>query len=245
MIKSDVESKEVPALNAVVGQCSLIRIAFVALLIMISTALLTIQITPTKKLSDDQSQIDLEVAIPKNFGVWKIDPTMVPIMPSPDQSQALSETYDQVVNHTYVNDVGERVMLSVAYGSSQKQGLRAHRQEVCYRAQGFRIADLKRVDFPVLGQTLQAVQLIASYGNRVEPITYWFTMGDHVVRSYWERQVVQLQYALSGYIPDGYLFRVSTLGRDTADSDLHTRFTEDLMKSLPAELRDRLIGKVE
>jgi len=223
---------------------SALRKSLGALALMILALLLSIYLTPSRKLAEEVNPIDIEVSIPKRFGDWTLDPTIVPIMPSPDQSQALSQTYDQVISYTYVNRQRERVMLSVAYGSSQKQGLRAHRQEVCYRAQGFQISNQRTVDFPVLGSTVQAVQFVATSGNRVEPIVYWFTMGDHVVRSYWERQVVQLQYALSGYIPDGYLFRVSSLGRDTqAAADLHRRFTEDLMKNLPTELRERLIGK--
>jgi EpsI family protein len=220
-----------------------LRNACIALALMLFAAALSIYMTPTKKLSASVKPIDIGTTIPKHFGEWTLDPTVVPVMPSPDQAQALSQTYDQVIAYTYVNQDRERVMLSVAYGSSQKQGLRAHRQEVCYRAQGFQISKLRKVDFPVLGTSVQSVQFVATQRTRVEPITYWFTMGDHVVRSYWERQIVQLQYALSGYIPDGYLYRVSSFGRDMQQAaELHRRFTEDLMKNLPTDLRQRLIG---
>ena len=85
--------------------------------------------------------------------------------------------------------------------------------------------------------------MVASSGPRVEPVTYWFTMGSKVVRSYYDRQLVELKYALSDFIPDGYLFRVSTLGRDEAASfRVQHGFANDLMKSLSPEVRARLLG---
>ena len=33
-------------------------------------------------------------------------------------------------------------MLTIAYGGDQRDALRSHRQEVCYRAQGFTVRDI-------------------------------------------------------------------------------------------------------
>lgn len=221
----------------------MLRQALAACCLMIASGCLAVVLTPTKKLAEEVASIDLASAVPRAFGEWKLDDSIVPINPSPDQAQSLAETYDQLVSYTYVNARGQHVMLSIAYGSSQKQGLRAHRQEVCYRAQGFQIRNLEKVSWPLLGRQVQATQLVARYGARVEPVTYWFTMGDHVVRSYVERQLVQLQYALAGYIPDGYLFRVSTLGANSAEGfELQRAFSEQLLRAIPAELEARLIG---
>lgn len=218
-------------------------IALALMILMAMAAFMAVWLKPTKKLAQDAGFIDIAVAVPKQFGQWTIDTSMTPIAPSPDQTEALAATYDQIVGYTYVNAKRQQVMLSMAYGSSQKQGLRAHRQEVCYRAQGFNISEMKQVDFQVLGKPVEAAQFVARYGKRVEPVTYWFTMGDHVVRSYLGRQIVQMQYALSGYIPDGYLFRVSTLGTETAAGhELQRQFTEELMQHLPPDLKVRLLG---
>lgn len=218
---------------------------FLLVVLMLLAAGAAMYLKPTKKMSDGAIGIDIALSIPKRFGEWKYDNTMTPISPSPDQAQSLAAAYDQIVSYTYVNAERQQVMLSIAYGSAQKQGLRAHRQEACYQAQGFEISDLKTVDLSVLGKSVQAAQMIATYGHRVEPVTYWFTMGDHIVRSYLARQVVQLQYALSGYIPDGYLFRVSTLSSDTAAGlELQHRFTEELMRAMAPELRARLLGSM-
>jgi hypothetical protein len=63
------------------------------------------------------------------------------------------------------------------------------------------------------------------------------------VRSYFDRQIVELKYALSDYIPDGYLFRVSTIGPDAPGAfALQAGFVDELMKSLDPTVRARLLG---
>src|SRR5437016_14591500 len=85
----------------------------------------------------DTAAFDLEGVVPRSFGNWIIDPSIVPIAPAPDAQAKLDRLYSQVVSRTYVNARGERVMLVVAYGGEQSDALKAHRQEVCYAAQGF------------------------------------------------------------------------------------------------------------
>ena len=59
---------------------------------------------------------------------------------------------------------------------------------------------------------LQVTQLIATREERIEPITYWMRIGYDNSESNWARQALKLGYGLRGWIPDGALFRVSTLG---------------------------------
>ena len=179
--------------------------------LMLSAAWATVKLTPQEQLASTTTPIDLAVAIPIDFGDWKIDPNVAPIRPSPVQQETLDKTYDQIVSRTYVNSLNERVMLTVAYGSSQTRKARAHRQEVCYAAQGFKIGDLEQTNQRVLGVEIPMTRFIGTQVDRTEPVTYWFTIGDSLVRSYWDRQIVQLKYAFLGAIPDGYLFRVSSI----------------------------------
>lgn len=215
----------------------------VVLVLMLVAAALSVFAVPTRLLSDTRPGFDLESSIPKSFGDWKVDPYTIPIPPSPDQESALAKAYDQVVSRTYVNSQGERIMLSVTYGSRQNQQLRAHRQEVCYSAQGFKISQLQRLPLPVAGATVPSARMVATQGQRVEPVTYWFTMGDAAVMSYMDREVTQLRYALKGQIPDGYLVRVSSLSHDPAPAFAkQAEFADALMSSLDGELRKRLTG---
>ena len=155
----------------------------------------------------------------------------------------MSKIYDQVLSRTYVNSRGERIMLSITYGSRQNQQMRAHRQEVCYSAQGFRISQLQRLPLTVGGAQVPVARMVATQGQRVEPVTYWFTMGDSAVMSYVDRELTQLRYAMVGQIPDGYLVRVSSLSSDpTKAFSEQLQFANALISSVDPELRRRLIG---
>jgi len=222
---------------------SLIR-PLIVLVLMLGAATLSVVAVPTKLLSDTRPGFDLEGAIPKTFGDWKIDPYTIPIPPSPDQESAMNRIYDQILSRTYVNSRGERMMLSITYGSRQNQQMRAHRQEVCYSAQGFRISQLHRLPLTVAGATVPSARMVATQGQRVEPVTYWFTMGDDAVMSYLDREVTQLRYALKGMIPDGYLVRVSSLSSDPAQAFAkQAEFADALMSNLDEEFRHRLTGR--
>lgn len=210
---------------------------------MLFSSLLPFLFVPTKKLSQQIEHIDIEQAVPKNFGGWSVDTGVAPFIPSPEAEENLNKTYDQIVNRTYVHASGQRIMVSVAYGGTQNRELRAHRQEVCYAAQGFLISNLQKADIVVNGKAVQSTRMIAKQGPRTEPVTYWFTMGDAVVRSFLDRQLVDLKYTLSGYIPDGYLFRVSSLSSDADRAfEDQRKFADELLKHADQRLVTRLLG---
>jgi EpsI family protein len=211
--------------------------------LMACAALGSIALTPTRLLSDAAPKVDLESSIPKAFGDWRVDENVIPINPSPAQKATIEQIYDQTVSRTYFNSKGQRVMLSVAYGASQNREMRAHRQEVCYAAQGFQINNLKHDVIAISGAQIPVTRMVAVHQYRTEPVTYWFTMGDGIVRSYIDRQLAQLKYAFSGLIPDGYLFRVSSIESDPEIA--YTRqieFANQLLQASTPELRQKLLG---
>ncbi len=164
-------------------------------------------------------------------------------MPTPDVQANLDKIYDQILSRTYVNDKGERIMLTITYGSSQTQDLRAHRQEVCYSAQGFEISSLSHDELSISGHPVAATRMFAEKGQRKEPVTYWFTMGDQVVLSRTERFLVQLKYSFSGLIPDGVLVRVSSINQDqNAAFNLQTAFLNEMMPKLDYPVMTKLLG---
>jgi EpsI family protein len=211
--------------------------------LMVSSLVFSALATPHEKLADTRQQFTLETAVPKQFGDWRLDESLVPLPPSPDQASVLNQIYDQILSRTYINGRGERIMLSITYGSRQTQQLRAHRQEVCYRSQGFNINGLEHVEIPVAGAPLPATRMVATQNSRVEPVTYWFTTGDTVVLSYWDREWAQFKYALSGYVPDGYLVRISSLQPNAQLAyRQHIAFADALFAHVDPELRRRLVG---
>ena len=214
-----------------------------AALVMAAAVLGTVLIKPEKMLADTAPAIILDTSVPLAFGRWRLDPDTVALVPSSVKQEAISQIYSQTLSRTYVNPAGERVMLAIAYGSNQTRQLRAHRQEVCYVAQGFQIDTLQSGQLQVAGASVPVTRMVASNGPRIEPVTYWFTMGSSVVRSYLDRQLVELKYALSDLIPDGYLFRVSTVGADAGQAfTLQAAFVDELMDALDPVVRARLLG---
>lgn len=221
----------------------LLRSGLLVAALMISAPVIAWVLTPTKSISDIATHIDMEAVIPTSFGNWHISETAVKQIPTAEQEQTLNSIYSQIVTRTYVSDQGETVMLSVAYGSKQSKQLRAHRQEVCYAAQGFKIEQLQHVTLEIKDTGVPATQMIARMGQRSEPVTYWFTMGNRVVRSLMDRELTQLKYAATGYLPDGYLFRISTISRDTDKAFVTQRqFISELFAVLDNQLASKLIG---
>jgi len=187
--------------------------------------------------------LKLDAVIPTQFGGWMIDPAVVPIPPTPDVQANLDVLYDQIVTRTYVNANGERMMLVVAYGGDQSDSLKAHRQEVCYSAQGFSIQKVRPDTLRSELGVIPLVRIHAVKGRRSEPISYWFTMGDRVVIGRADRLLAQVQYGLRGRIPDGMLVRVSSLGSDLASSfAAQDEFIDALLTAMTPADRLRFAG---
>jgi EpsI family protein len=190
------------------------------------------------------SQIpDVENLLPKQFGRWDIDRNTVPLQVSPDVAQVLSTIYDRTVSRTYVNDKGERIMVSVAYGANQSRALQLHKPEVCYAAQGFRIRDVHKSNWSVAGLNIPTMHLVGQMGPRVEPVTYWMRIGDDIARGWLEQNTVRLKYGTRGQIPDGVLFRVSSIGKEPAQAyELQRQFIEEIVAVMTPEARDFFVG---
>jgi EpsI family protein len=134
-------------------------------------------------------------------------------------------------------------MLSIAYGSDQRGELQAHKPESCYPSQGF---ILHRNEPGTLGTAhgkIPVRRLFATLQAREEPVTYWFSVGGQAVLGRTQKRLVELRYGLTGRIPDGVLFRVSSI-----DSDIHRayglqdQFVNQLLDVVPAVERARLSG---
>jgi exosortase B len=196
-----------------------------------------------KPVPDSKPAADLEVLVPAVFGDWRIDPEMIPLTPAPDVQSKLDRIYRQIVSRTYVNSGGERMMLTVAYGGDQSDALKAHRQEVCYAAQGFEIRELRHGSVSAAGRTIPVTRMLAVRGERSEPVTYWFTMGDRVVLGRLERLEVQVRNGLAGRVPDGMLVRVSSLSADSAAAfAAQQSFIASILAAIPAADATRFVG---
>lgn len=216
------------------------------MLAMAGSAALAEWARPTIRVSDLHPGFKLEQLFPEHFGDWVVDPHTPVVLASPDQQALLSKIYNQTLARTYVNRRGERVMLSVAYGGDQSDGLTVHIPDICYPAQGFKVTDTRDDRLTVApGFVIPVRHLLTTLGQRIEPVTYWVLMGDEATTSNTQRRMVSIRYGLRRLIPEGMLIRVSSINPDMAAAvATHTRFVAELVASTPPGERERIVGKV-
>jgi EpsI family protein len=213
-------------------------------LCMFAAAGMALALKPTQKIADAGPKVDLEVLIPKTFGDWKIDETIAPLITNPVQQAVIDKIYNQTLTRTYVNSRNERIMLSIAYGGDQSDTMSVHKPEVCYPAQGFQILKNKDGLFSTGVGEIPVRRLVASQGQRVEPITYWTTVGDTVAIKGVQWKLQQIKYGLTGKIPDGLLFRISSIQADErAAYRNQDDFSRALIGAMTPEGKQRIIGR--
>ena len=212
-------------------------------ILMVSSGVLTMALTPTQRIADQQEKINLEIMIPAKFGDWQIDKSIVPLQVDAETQAKLDKIYNQTLARTYVNSQNERIMLSVAYGGDQSDNLAVHKPEVCYYVQGFEIMKILSDELATQYGKLPIKRLLAVKGNRNEPITYWVTVGDKAVLPGFDQKLQQLRYGLTGNVPDGMLVRISSINNDNNEAyQLQTVFIQNLLLAVNAKERIRLIG---
>ena len=130
--------------------------------------------------------------------------------------------------------------------ASQSDRLQLHHPEVCYTAQGFRVTKPVTSNFAwdPAGKPIPLTRLVAVREGRTEPIAYWMRIGYDVTNSNLARNALKLQYGLRGWIPDGALFRVSTLNVPAEQAPaVEEKFIRDLLQAVPPETRAFIIGE--
>ena len=200
---------------------------------------------PDAKAAAKGNAISLETLVPKRFADWTELPEQGAQVVNPQTQELLDRLYSQLLVRTYVNKEGYRIMLSMAYGDDQRGGLQAHRPEVCYPAQGFQVSKVEDGLLPTSYGSIDVRRLATSLGARQEPVTYWLTVGDQVIKNPLDKRIAEIRLGLTGQIPDGLLFRISSIDSDTARGfAMQQKFAAAMMSAVPAAARKQLSGLV-
>ncbi len=218
--------------------------ALAAAVLMTSAAAIATVMTPTRRIVDTLPKLDIEAAIPQRFGDWQIDARSGGGVVNPQQTELLNQLYSQIVTRTYVNSEGYRIMLSIAYGEDQRDGNQLHYPEVCYPAQGFQVVTNRKaiLNTPLGDIPIKRLETHLSQ-QRYEPITYWTTVGNQALTGGTSKKLAEMKYGLRGEIPDGLLFRISSIDRESAAAFAkQEQFVEQLLPALSPEARVRLAG---
>lgn len=218
----------------------------VLLALMLTAALLTVALRPQIETEQNSPLIDLNELVPRGFGEWKeIVNISTPIV-NPQQKYMLEKIYSQTLSRTYVDPTGYRIMLSIAHGKGQKDGIELHKPELCYPAQGFEIIsrEKKALTIPGLAKALQTTQMSTRNGQRKEPLIYWTLIGSTVFDSRIQKKLVEIKFSLKKEIPDGMLVRVSSIDNDQSRAtQMQTKFLSAWLKGSNINANEKLFGQ--
>lgn len=221
-----------------------LRRAIVASSMLGASAVAAEFITPRVLLAAALPKLDLEATIPRQFGDWQIDESAVSGVVNPQQLELLNKLYSQTLSRTYMDRTGRRVMLSIAYGEDQRDGLAAHYPEVCYPAQGFQVQSNQVSSVQTQRGSLPVRRLETIYNaQRYEPVTYWMMIGETSHLGGLPKRLAEMKIGLKGFIADGLLVRVSSIGRNTSEQfALQDQFIDRLLFALPPTSLRRFSG---
>lgn len=198
---------------------------------------------PELRVKIAESAPDFEVIVPKTISGWSQRGGGLQLV-DPDMQGSLDKIYNQTLSRTYVNKDGQSIMLSIAYGVDQRDSMSVHKPEVCYPAQGFVVHKQWKDELDTGYGVIPAKFLETSMQMRREFVIYWILLGDEVVATGMKRKLKQLEYGLSGVIPDGLLFRTSSIGNNEEDEfELQKAFITQLLGAINRSDRQLLIGK--
>lgn len=187
----------------------------------------------------------IEDMVPLEFDGWHVTPSNAVILPKTDGDSLADTLYGEQVSRLYLGDDRMPVMLVIAYGETQSDSLQVHRPEVCYSAFGFEIQNSRRHDISVAENgAVPARQLVARGEQRVEPILYWTRIGDLLPASGTEQRLMKLRTEMQGYVADGVLVRLSTVGEPTDETFANLdRFATSMLRATNPAGLPALVGR--
>jgi EpsI family protein len=222
---------------------AILHTAVVMLVLMVLVAFASMALRPPTRAADATPKYLLEEIVPKQFGEWREIPPTTPQVVNPGTQSLLNELYSQMLMRTYVHSSGYRIMLSLAYGDDQRGNLQAHMPDVCYPAQGFKLENQSKETLATPFGDIPLRRINTRNQMRVEPVSYWYVVGETLVQSRIDQRLVEIKMGFAGEPPDGLLFRVSSIDDQAPRAyGLHDQFISDLMKALPSRDRSRLAG---
>ena len=217
----------------------------ILLVLMLAASGLALALRPTQKIAEQGPPMELEKIIPHTFGDWRQEQQSSTQIVDPQQQEMIDKIYTQTLSRIYVNSQGYRIMLALAYGDDQRDAMQTHYPEVCYPAQGFTLKDKQRGILATTSGSIPVTRILTNLGQRHEPVTYWTTVGNHVVGSSLQKKLAEMSYGLNGKIPDGMLIRVSSIDAEALNAyKMQALFADQMLNALAPMHRQRLNGSL-
>ena len=201
-------------------------------------------LTPRRRVSLLRPGLTLDQIVPRTFGPWVSQDTTDLVAPKEEDSLA-SRLYGETVGRIYTQgQLGAEIMMLLAHGDTQSEGLQLHRPEICYPAFGFSISKDSVANLKILNDVdLPSRALVALAPDRNETIIYWSRLGEFFPVNRRAQQIDRLRTAMKGEIADGLLARFSIVGPDIeASLETMKSFIPKLVMAVAPDRRGVLIG---
>ena len=165
----------------------------------------------------------------------------------PSRNSCSSSSTARSSPQRYVNrTTGERVMLSIAYGATTNAtacSSTTPRSATRPRASSSSATARSTCNSPA-APSPPASSETAFGRQRFEPVTYWTVIGGTAVRGGTDKSLPRCATG-SGLIPDGLLFRVSSIDRSSPNAfALQQRFADGLLSAVPTAVRGRFARSI-
>lgn len=215
---------------------------------LVTAALLAIAAAPQP--DSVEASADLESSVPVRFGDWEERPSpFVQVSLATGVEANMNQPYDQTVMRTYENSEGQVVYLALAWGAQQRQEVKVHRPDLCYVAQGFKVAELETHRFSDIrtpaGEQVVGKHMLALTSGGGEAVSYWIRIGTLYSEDAFETRLRILRDGLAGRIPDGILVRASMRLRRPEDANeawpLLDKFLHQLVDATQVPVRTMLV----
>ena len=155
--------------------------------------------------------------IPRQVGNWQSRKSDELVVPQEDEFAA--KLYENLETFVYEGANSPTIMLLLAYNSMQQNDVQAHRPEVCYPAGGYPIIFSEELAVKYKSKIISGRYLIAKRSSSLfEHIIYWIRIGDSFPTSWTQQRLDMALINASGIIPDGSLFRASTINQHSEKS---------------------------
>lgn len=178
--------------------------------------------------------------IPEKVGGWTSRRSAELVLPAEDEQQ--DKLYENLETRIYEGDGLPSMMLLIAYSSIQQNDVHVHRPEVCYPAAGFPIIQSKPAEIDFGPTKVYARELLADRGGLTERILYWVRVGNYFPIGWAEQRLMMAVSNAKGIMPDGLLFRVSTIEEaDRFSSQVLETFTKAFVDASPRFFKESIL----
>lgn len=184
----------------------------------------------------------IEPLIPSRIGPWRHAGSGGVILPSEVEKVRF---YDQEVQRVYLGAGTPPMMLVLAYCARPQQGLlQIHDPRVCYPGAGFSIDSGRSLAFDLGGSIeVETQSFTAVRPGRTEQVVYWTRVGEDIKGPTEDQHLAIIRSVVRGELPDGLLFRVSSLGEGEDLMREIRHFTSQLIRQVSQPGRELLLGR--